>query len=104
MTKPNHQIFKSILENMHDGVISIDLNGVITTFNPAAEAILEIARERTLNQKFAQLFLDFPENDDFNQTVLDAIYESSVSHNRVVAFQTGNRLKTLALTTSSIAP
>ena len=34
------EIHKKILENMQGGVISLDLQGRVTTFNPAAEQIL----------------------------------------------------------------
>lgn len=89
-----------ILDDMTDGVLAVDLSGRIVTFNPAAEKILGISRETALGSSFGELFLLAEENDDFNQTILDAIYESSTSHNRIVSFADGQRRTTLALTTT----
>lgn len=99
MERDNY-IFAGILENMTDGVITIDLSGRILTFNPAASAILSIEQEKALNHTFGELFLLDEENDDFTQTVLDAIYESSISHNRIVPYISKGKQSMLSLTTS----
>jgi len=93
-------ISKNILENMSDGVMTIDLKGEIITFNPAAAQILGLRREDVLGKKFAEVFLEHEGNDAFNQAILDAIYESSISHNRIVDFNTGDKIIALSLTTS----
>lgn len=89
-----------ILDDMSDGVMTLSLEGRIITFNPAAAKILGISREEALEKTFAELFLLAEENDAFNQTILDAVYESSTSHNQVVTFSSGDSRKTLALTTT----
>ena len=89
-----------ILDDMTDGVIAIDLSGTIITFNPAAARILGIAEQEALAKSFGEVFLLAEENDDFNQTILDAIYESSTSHNRIVPFTYNDKRTTLALTTT----
>jgi len=93
-------ISKNILENMSDGVMTIDLRGEIITFNPAASQMLGLRREDVLGKKFAEVFLEHEGNDAFNQAILDAIYEASVSHNRTVDFNTGEKIIALSLTTS----
>lgn len=93
-------IYKNILENMSGGVMTIGLDGRIITFNPAASRILDRGAEEVLERKFAAVFFGEEVNDAFNQTVLDAIYESSVSHNRTVEFFTGARTLYLSVTTS----
>lgn len=93
-------ISKNILENISDGVMTIDLKGEIITFNPAAGQILGLRKEDALGKKFAEVFFEHEENDAFNQAVLDAIYEASISHNRTVDFNTGNKTISLLLTTS----
>lgn len=93
-------ISKNILENMSDGVMTIDLTGQIITFNPAAANILGLSRGDVMGRKFAQVFFEHEGNDNFNQAILDAIYESSVSHNRTVDFNTGRKVISLSLTTS----
>ncbi len=89
-----------ILGDMSDGVLAIDLSGKIITFNPAAARILGITEEEALAGTFGEVFLVAEENDDFNQTILDAIYESSTSHNRIVTFTHKGRTTTLSLTTT----
>lgn len=93
-------IYKNTLENMKDGVITIDLQGKITTVNPSAETILEMEGSYLLNKSFAEIFINYEENDGFNQIILDAVYDSSIVHNGVVMFNTGKMIKTLSLTTT----
>lgn len=93
-------IYKNILQNMSGGVMTIALDGRVITFNPAAARILDRPAEEVLDRKFAAVFFGEEANDDFNQTVLDAIYESSVSHNRTVGFFTGAATIYLSVTTS----
>ena len=93
-------ISQNILQNMSGGVMTIDLQGQIITFNPAAAKILGLRKEDILGKRFAEVFFEHEGNDDFNQAILDAIYESSTSHNRTVDFNTGKKIISLTLTTS----
>ena len=93
-------IYKNILANMSDGVMTIDLKGQIITFNPAAANILGLKEEDVLGKKFAQVFFEYEGNDDFNQAILDAIYESNVGHRAMVDFDTGKGIVSLSLSTS----
>jgi diguanylate cyclase (GGDEF)-like protein len=68
--------------------------------NPAAEMILDIRKEDLLDKKLSDVFFDYPENDDFIQIILDAVYDASMSHHRICAYFTGKRLKSLFVTTS----
>lgn len=93
-------VFQHIIENMHDGVITIDKSGIITTVNPAAADILELKPEQILDRKLSEVFFDYPENDDFIQIILDAVYDSSMSHHKVCRYFTGTLEKSLFMTTS----
>lgn len=93
-------IFQHIIENMHDGVLTVDNSGIITTVNPAAIKILELNKTDIMNQNYSDIFIHYPENDDFNQTVLDAVYESSMSHHKICSYYTGEIVKSLFVTTS----
>lgn len=97
---PENATYKNILQNMSDGVMSLDLTGKVTTFNPAAESILGLTQEAVLNQGFAAVFLLMDGTDAFTQTVLDAIYESSTTHRKRIEFPTNGELRTLDVTTS----
>ena len=93
-------IYEHIIESMHDGVFTIDFSGTITTVNPSAIAILEINKDEIINKKFSEVFIQYPENDDFNQTILDAVYKSSMSHHKLCNYYTGKTMKYLFVTTS----
>lgn len=93
-------IYEHIIESMHDGVFTIDNSGTITTVNRSAVNILEIKKDDILNKKFSEIFFCYPQNDDFNQTILDAAYKASMSHHRLCNYYTGKTTKYLFVTTS----
>lgn len=92
-------IYKSIVSDMAEGVITIGMDGEITSINVACEKILNVS-DMIVGIPFAVKFFEFTENDGFNQSILDAIYENKASHNNIVDFFTGNETKKLMLTTS----
>ena len=89
-----------ILRDMSEGVMSIGMDGVITGVNPAAARILDRRSEELLGQRFARCFFEQPENDAFNQAILDAIYDATVSHENVVPYFTDRQTRQLHVTTS----
>lgn len=89
-----------ILESMTDGVLTIDLAGKIVTFNPAAAAILGLDAAQLSGSTLAEHFFGEEANDDFNQVILDAIYQSHTTHNRVVAYQRRDGQRWLSVSTS----
>lgn len=93
-------IHKSIMRDMTEGVMTIGLDGVITYVNPAASSILGISSEALTGKKFVQCFFENPDNDDFNQTILDAVYDSAVTHKNIVSYDTGSVTRQLHVTTS----
>ena len=93
-------IHKSIMHDMTEGVMTIGLDGVITYVNPAASSILGICSDELIGKKFIQCFFENPENDDFNQTILDAVYDSAVTHKNIVSYDTGSAIRQLHVTTS----
>lgn len=50
------QHMNSILESMHSGVVSIDLDGKVTTFNNAAEKILKVKKSQIIG-KFCDMVM-----------------------------------------------
>ena len=100
MDSLNELIQASILRELSEGVLVIRLNGKIAYVNPSAEKILNVPAEKLLGKPFAACFFLHPENDVFNQTVLDAVYDASVSHKNVVPYFTGSVTRQLHLTTS----
>ena len=100
--KYTHEQFisRSILRDMSEGVITLGLDGIITFVNPAAEQILSLSAAELVGKPFAASFFERPENDAFNQTVLDAIYDSAATHKNVVTYDTGCEMRQLHVTTS----
>lgn len=82
-------IRKSIIQDMSEGVMTIGMGGVISTVNPAAERILRRSAEELEGSKFAVAFFGCEENDSFNQTVLDALYDKESTHENFVPYFTG---------------
>lgn len=82
-------IHSSILRHMHGGVFTLDLSGRVTTFNPAAAEILDIAGSEAPGQLFADLFVGDPRNDGFVQAVIDAIYDPTRLHVNDVVYHRG---------------
>lgn len=98
----NIVVYKNILQNMNDAVLAIDLDGNIITFNPAASEIFEIDRENAFGGSFGKLFVGDERNDDFNDVVLRAIYESDVTHHKSVEYYVGDSVKYLNISTTSL--
>ena len=85
---------------MTEGVMTIGLDGVITYVNPAAASILRMDAQALTGNKFIKCFFEYPENDAFNQTILDAVYDSATTHRNVVPYYTGSDFRQLHVTTS----
>lgn len=93
-------IHKSIMQDMTEGVMTIGFDGVIAYVNQAAASILEMNSDSLVGKKFIQCFFEYPENDAFNQTILDAVYDSASTHRNVVPYFTGREFRQLHVTTS----
>ena len=93
-------IRESIIRDMSEGVMAIGMDGIINYVNPAVTQILERDTEELSGQKFANCFFEYEENDTFNQTILDAIYDTTISHRNVVPYFTGKQIRQLHVTTS----
>ena len=98
--KNSELIHQSIMHDMTEGVMTIGLDGVITYVNPAASSILGISSKELIGKKFIQCFFENPENDAFNQTILDAVYDSAITHKNIVSYDTGTTVRQLHVTTS----
>lgn len=93
-------VFRMICESMASGVMLIDGQGRIETFNPAASAILGLEREAVVGQSFAEIFVVQGEFEELNEAVLAAIYEGAVGRQQVVNVSVGGRMRPLAVQTS----
>ena len=93
-------ISRNIVQDMMEGVLAIRFDGTISYVNNAAEKILGRERAEMEGKKFATLFFGDEENDEFNQTVLDAIYDSDTVHEKLVPYFKGDKMAQLHVITS----
>lgn len=99
------EIFKSIMLNMQDGVIAVDNDGKIIASNPAAASILMLEDQELAAKEFKLIFEKFilePENDDFNDTILNAIYSSEIIQHKATKFYSNKICKNLLVSASNL--
>ena len=93
------KIFESIVKDMAEGVITISADGVTTLVNDACKKILCVD-ESIVGVSFAKTFFGREENDAFNQTILNAIYDHTTAQSSIVDYAVGEQIKKLYVTTS----
>lgn len=85
---------------MSEGVLLIRPDGIISLVNAAAERILDRTEMELAGRSFARCFFQYPENDAFNQTILDAVYDPDARHENIVPYFIGTEIRQLHVTTS----
>ena len=87
---------EEIIDTVADGTVTVNQQGLITTFNPAAEKFLE-KRRQLLNAPFYSLLTDFRRHIDHSQTTDKKIHEFMLIHENesqtLVEFTVRIRLK-----------
>jgi adenylate cyclase len=66
-------VHQNILESMDNGVIALDFEGKIITFNAAASRILGIASNEALGKYYPEVFFAYEGNDAFNDVLITVI-------------------------------
>ncbi|MCM1468201.1 MAG: response regulator [Alistipes sp.] len=94
-------LYKEIVTNLLEGVMVISMKGKITMLNPAAERILGLTQE-DIGNSFINVFLTREGTDDFNEVILDTIYEKDKVSNMPVDYMLEGETRNLSLTTSYI--
>jgi PAS domain S-box-containing protein len=80
-------IEKIILRSMNEGVITLECNGTVHTFNPAAERILGLREEDLRGCNIDDLFGGLPENRELATIFHDAIQARARSERRETQFK-----------------
>ncbi len=96
----NNLIRGRIIRDMSEGVMVLGLDGTMKYLNGAAEEILGLSPDSWKNKRFAQVFFGNLENDDFNQTILDAVYDADSKHENLVPYHTGDKVRELNVLSS----
>lgn len=98
-------IYKNVLQNMQDGVLAIGSDGKIITFNSAAANIFMIDEKDFAGEHFTKIFSEFlqdPRNDDLNDAILSAIYESTTTHHKDVKYYFNGSCKSLLVSSTAL--
>ncbi len=92
-------IHEKVLHDISAGIIYVK-QGEIKYVNPATSNILNKTYAEMVNRTFASVFIDYAENDNFNQIILDAIYDPYNTHEGIAQYFDGENIKSLHLKTS----
>lgn len=95
-----NQIRNSIISDLAEGVMAVRFDGRIELANDAALAILEKTEEELVGNSFVRAFFDGEENDEFIQSVLDAVYEKGRRLESYVPYRTEHGEKQLRIVSS----
>ena len=93
-------IFKNVLENVPSGVMSLDPDGVVTSFNAAASQIVGLVGDAVVGRTWVEIFSEMEGADDFVDVIFDAIYDKLVGHQRVVEATFFGMTRSLSVATS----
>ena len=93
-------IQQRIIEDLAEGVLTIDFDGIVEGANRAALEILGREERDLVGRSFAQVFLEDEENDGFVQCVLDAVYEKGRGQEGYASFRTPDGVRQLRIVSS----
>jgi adenylate cyclase len=79
-------LHENILDSMDNGVIALDFEGRIITFNKAASRMLGVGVEQALGKYYPEVFFGLPGNDEFNDVLINVIYTRQTYMHREVNF------------------
>ena len=96
----NQHIQNRIIADLSEGVMVINVDGAVESINPAAETILGKKKDEVAGQQYARIFVRDIENDVFNQAVLDALYDPTARHEKIVPWHNDGQTKQLYMVTS----
>ncbi|MCM1283420.1 MAG: ATP-binding protein [Muribaculaceae bacterium] len=97
----SNDLYREIVTNSFEGIMVISMKGKITLLNPAAEQMLGLTQE-DIGNSFINVFLMKEGTDDFNEVILDTIYEKEKVRNKTVDYLLADKPRKLLLTTSYI--
>lgn len=100
MNEHDELIQNSIFRDLSEGILMIGLDGRIQYFNQAAVDILEKKNEELLDNVFGAILINDEKNDEFIQTIVDAISDLSVPHYKLIQYNAPSGTKTIYVMSS----
>lgn len=92
-------LYRNVLEHVASGILSIDTNGIVTTFNEAAAEICNMSEEAVVGRGFFEVFSEENDADEFVDVIFSAVYDSSTVHQCMVEATLGGRKRSLSMAT-----
>lgn len=92
--------YQNILASMADGVMTLDPEGRITTFNPAAENLLGLSAAAVLGRPFGEAFILQEDWDALSDLVLGAVFEARATRSATVDLTVAGERRTLLVNTT----
>ena len=80
-------LHRNVLESMTEGVMTVTADGRIGIFNPAASRLLGLAGDEIRGQPFGEIFLGHDGLEEFNNTLLAAVYDKAVGSRSTVSLR-----------------
>ncbi len=100
-SKNTAMLHENILDSMDNGVIALDFEGKIITFNTAAARILAIPAAQSLGKYYPEIFFGLEDNDEFNDVLINVIdTRESFMHREVTFVREGGEAIPLGITSS----
>ncbi len=100
MANDPQDIYRTLLENLSDGVMAVDTDGAVRLTNPAFCQIFGLEAEAVTGRPFAEIFVAFEGFDEFVEIILDAITERGEIKRRIASVHIGDAVRSLSVTTS----
>ncbi len=102
MTGRGPDIYRTLLENLSDGVMVIGFDGSVRLANAAVCRMFGLDPDEAPGRLFGELFIAFEGFDEFTQIVLDAVAERGEIARRITRIRAGEELRSLSVTTSCL--
>ena len=80
-------LHRSVLESMTEGVMTVTADGRVGILNPAAARLLDLPGDEVRGKPFGEVFLDRDGLDEFNDTMLAAVYDKTVGSRSTVGLR-----------------
>lgn len=88
---------EDIVASSRDGILTIDPHGVMTSFNPGAEAIFGLKASDVVGRTVAEVFLPLEDLDDFTDCVLEAVRTPEAEHVAAISLNRGGSVLHLSV-------
>lgn len=88
---------EDIVASSRDGILTIDPQGLITSFNPGAETIFALQASDVLGRTVAEVFLPLEDLDAFTDCVLEAVRNPREEHVAAISLTRGGAVLHLSV-------